>query len=622
MYGKNKKLMKIMISRAIKGILIFVLVLFNLKGFSQEQRRDTAKMASTKADSYLHGYDSTNLSRQLLYNTNKKPPVISLTTEQSKKLLEKWYRAGKWNNADDPFRSALGQLIAASSYPSFDSAEYFLKQYPYDSLSISWDKFYIWEPVRIKIPYVIQPTDTSAYPVSDKIILTDSLKAPNLDFSRRNAGVLPVTGMKDTTILVIIDTLNSVSSKYQKFPFREFTHPYQGDSIKVAVQSLLDYVIAKDSSIINISGNSGAVTPIWLNSRADMMSRYWLKNDMDDSVTVWIGTPSRNNISLYLEKGVNFRKPARSNDVFDPKIELKPHDRSKLLAVQKIVLKRHDWKYRTESSFIFSQSALSNWVKGGENSVTLSSDITGYANYSHPTIKLSSNNFARLKFGFIASGGNPMRKNLDLLETNSKLNHKAFGKFDFSGILLFKTQIAPGKQYKKIGDRDTSWVVSKFFNPAILTLGFGLDYKPNKNTSLNFSPLSYKGTFVSDTANIDQTKYGVARDKKSKIEPGASFMINHTFSPFGKITLTNRLQLFTNYINNPQNIDVDWELIAVANLNWFTEIRFNTHLIFDDDTKTSVTEGGIPVKNPDGTDKKTARIQWKEMVGFSFIFKF
>jgi hypothetical protein len=211
-----------------------------------------------------------------------------------------------------------------------------------------------------------------------------------------------------------------------------------------------------------------------------------------------------------------------------------------------------------------------------------------------------------------------VRKNLDLIETNSKLNHKAFGKFDFSGILLFKTQIAPGKDY----NTDPATVVSKFMNPAILTIGFGLDYKPNKVTSLNFSPLSYKGTFVTDTANIDQTKYGIPRDKKSLNEPGVSFMITHEFKPYKSVTITNRLQLFTNYVHNPQNIDVDWEMIAVANLNWFTDVRLNTHLIFDDDTKSLVLKNKVPVLRPDGTQKKTARAQFKELLGLSFVFKF
>jgi len=160
-------------------------------------------------------------------------------------------------------------------------------------------------------------------------------------------------------------------------------------------------------------------------------------------------------------------------------------------------------------------------------------------------------------------------------------------------------------------------------NPVILTLGIGLDYKPDKFTSINFSPLSYKATFVPDTSDIDQTKYGVAADRRSKHEPGASFMISNEFRPVKNIVITNRLQLFTNYINNPLNVDVDWEMILQANLNWFTDVRLNTHLIFDDDTKTLVFDKeNNPVMGEGGVQKKTARIQFKELLGLSFVFRF
>jgi hypothetical protein len=184
---------------------------------------------------------------------------------------------------------------------------------------------------------------------------------------------------------------------------------------------------------------------------------------------------------------------------------------------------------------------------------------------------------------------------------------------------LFKTQVDRGYTYTKTD----KILASKFFNPAIITAGFGLDYKPNKNTSVNFSPFSYKGTFVPDTVRIDQTKYGVAIDKRAKNEPGISFMITNEYKPVSTVTITNRLQLFTNYINNPQNIDVDWEMIVTAALNWFTDVRFNTHLIFDDDTKTPVFDKEKqPVLGPDGKQKATARIQFKELLGFSFVFRF
>jgi hypothetical protein len=584
----------------LKHYLAILLLCICLPGISQENP-DTAKVSVALSDT-IRGVTS---GKTIVFGIRKNPPVIRLTTSEAIRLLENWHDTSHWKKPDDPLRIAIGQLLSAASYSSFDSVEYFLKDYPYDSLSVPWDKFYIWQPVKDSSAFNKNLNDSSLLKAGETV--ADSLTSLSAHLKAQN----------DTTVLMIIDTLNAVTPKYSKFPFREFKYPYQSDSIRTAVQQLLDYVIAKDSSVIKISGSGKAVTPVWMNSKTDLMSRYWLKNDMNDSVTVWIGTPSRNNISLYLEKGVNFRKPVKSDDVFAPKIDIKPQDRSRLLAVQKIMTKRQDWKYRTESSFQFSQSSLSNWVKGGENSVTMATDITGYANYNNPEHKVISNNFARMQFGFIASGSNPMRKNLDLIETNSKLNHKAFGKFDFSAIMLFKTQLAPGKMYKKIAEGvDTGIVVSKFFNPAILTMGVGLDYKPNKMTSINFSPLSYKGTFVPDTAHIDGTKYGVPKGKRSKIEPGASFMISNTMTPFRNLTLTNRLQLFTNYINNPQNIDVDWEMIAVTDLNWFTQFRLNTHLIFDDDTKTTVMEGGNP------TNRQTARIQWKEMIGISFVFKF
>jgi ABC-type anion transport system duplicated permease subunit len=100
-------------------------------------------------------------------------------------------------------------------------------------------------------------------------------------------------------------------------------------------------------------------------------------------------------------------------------------------------------------------------------------------------------------------------------------------------------------------------------------------------------------------------------------------MITNEFKPIETVTIINRLQLFTNYIHNPQNVDIDWEMIATARLNWYTDVRFNTHLIFDDDTRTvNLDKNNKPALRPDGTEKKTARVQFKEMLGFSLFFRF
>jgi hypothetical protein len=606
---------EIMRGRICSGFIILVLLSPWLSGISQDISGDT--------NSFYPVLDSLK-SRGVIFNDNQKMPEIVLTVGQAIKFLQQRHQSQYWNTLSDPLRLALGQLIFNASNPSFDSTEYILKRYPFDSLSIPWDKFYIWEPMRVKIPVnTVQQVPVQSEPavVRDTNLVegaSDSLKIKSDKGAGQEYTFKTVTVQKDTTIMVVIDTLHEVISPYSGFPFRYFNYPYQADSIKVAVNALLKYLDDRDSSIIFFTGIDNQVTPVWLNSKSDKVVRYWLKNNLDDSVTVWIGNPSRDTIGLYLEQEVTFRRPVKQGNYSDARINVKEVDKSKLLEVQKVYIKPHYWKDRMEANFILNQSALSNWAKGGENSLSTSMDITEYANYENKSLNLTSYNFARIKLGFLASGGNPIRKNLDLIETNSKLNHKAFGKFDFSAIMLFKTQLLKGYNYP-----NDSIPVSKMFNPAVLTMGIGLDYKPNKTTSINFSPFSYKGTYMTDTVQIDQTLYGIPHNKKALHEPGISLLVTHEFKPVKTVTITNRLQLFTNYVHNPQNIDVDWEMIATASLNWFTDVRFNTHLIYDDDAKTAVLDDNKkPVLNPDGTIKKSARTQFKEMLGLSIVFRF
>ena len=134
------------------------------------------------------------------------------------------------------------------------------------------------------------------------------------------------------------------------------------------------------------------------------MIRFWLKNDLDDSVTVWIGNPSRNTIGLYLEQGVSFRRPARQGNISEARIDVEPQDNSTLIDIRKIITKPHFWRFRTEASFALNQGMVTNWVKGGENSISTSLDITWFADYSNKPMLLSSNNFARIKYGLIKSG--------------------------------------------------------------------------------------------------------------------------------------------------------------------------------------------------------------------------
>jgi len=607
-----------------KIILVLSFINISISVFSQE--------GNERIGNRNQVLDSLKTSGAILDEKKQKPEIV-LSKGQSLSYLQKKIHPQFWHNANDPLRQAFAQLIFEAEHQPVDSLENMLMKYPYDSLSVPWDKFYIWEPLKLKIPVIspsqfVSPSDTGH--VTDTGIASkhDSLKVLSQAAGGQMLKLNPQAQLKDTSIMVVIDTLKEVAPLYSRSPIKYFTYPFQCDSIKVAVATLINYLNDRDSTIINMTGAGNSVTPIMLNSKSKKEIRYWLQNEFSDSVTVWIGNTDRNTLRLSLEQGVAFRRPSIQRNYGNARVNSVPVDKTTLQDIKNIRLKTQFWKFKSETSFVLNQASLTNWVKGGESSISTALDVTGYADYNNKAKKLSSSNFARLKFGYIKADGEDIRKNIDLLETNSKLNHKAFGKFDFSAIMLFKTQIAVGKNYfpgaAKDGG-DSSHVVSKFMNPAILTIGFGLDFKPNKTTSINLSPLSYKGTFVTDPAyinntyydkRIDQTLYGIEKNKKSLNEPGASFMITNEFKPIETITVINRLQLFTNYIHNPQNVDVDWEMIATARINWFTDVRLNTHLIFDDDTKTNSKD------RKTGLVKKTARIQFKELLGFSLSFKF
>jgi len=601
--------------RILRILLTFIFITFYSSVFSQEIIKKTISN-ETVIDSLRR--------KGVIFNDNQKKKEIVLSTSQAIKFLQERYHPQFWNDIGDPLRQAFGQLIFEAAHPPVDSLRKTLTNYPFDSLNIPWDKFYIWEPLRIRVPYTSRTVYNRSFDSAGKADI-NSIGGKRDSLNIKPTGISGIVSeLKDTTIMVVIDTLNEVTSSRRGFPFKYYNYPFQGDSIKAAVRSLLNFLDERDSTVVYLTGVGKSVIPVWMNSKSGEVKRFWLKNEFSDSVTIWIANPSKNTLGFYLEQGVSFRRPVRQGNYTNAKVNSQTLDNSKLLVLRNLALKPRYWKYRTETSFVLNQAALSNWVKGGESSISTALDVTGYADYVNKELKVSSDNFARLKFGYIETGQDGIRKNIDLLETNSKLNHKAFGKFDFSAILLFKTQIALGRNYfKTAAGRDTSNLVSKFMNPAVLTIGLGLDFKPNKTTSINFSPLSYKGTFVTDTVHIDQTQYGIAKNRKSLNEPGVSIMITNEFKPIESVTIVNRVQLFTNYIHKPQNVDVDWEMIVTAKLNWFTDVRFNPHLIFDDDTRTDEQyKNGQPVLNTDGTPKKTARIQFKEMLGLSLFFRF
>jgi len=575
------------------------------------------------------------------------PQDICLDRDESQKFLERFCSSpALWKKSNDPLREALRNLVWLSSRPPADTIISYLSQYPFDRIRVPAESYYLFDSVRIILPVV--PPDTARADTSvsnghaEEMFISAGRKLEKVRLSADARPIIKNDTLKlndsvyilmkdfiparlphqtnDTIVLVITDTLPEVSLARTDFPFRYLRNPYVSDSLVAAVNSLVSYMVTRDSSLVRITGETGRSTNMWLNGLSDNLVRFWLPDGEGDSVTVWIGNPLRNTITLKAEEGVLFRKQAWHDRYVDTRVNVTTAQEEDLRRVTLSKIRPDLWKFKTDLSYLLSQGMISNWAKGGESNISSVLDVTSAINYNNKVTKVNSATSARFALGLQASGKyGGIRKNLDIFEINSKINHKAFGKFDLSGIFQFKSQFLPGFTYP---NDTTSIMVSKFFNPATFILGYGLEYKPDKNTSISFSPLSYKGTFVTDTANINQTKYGIAADKRSKNELGAYLTLNSKLVLFEKINMSNRIQLFSNFLSKPQNVDVEWEMIATMPLNWFTDLRVNVHMIYDDNTLLPVYDRGEPVLGTDGKQKKAPMVQFKELLGVSFVFKF
>lgn len=266
------------------------------------------------------------------------------------------------------------------------------------------------------------------------------------------------------------------------------------------------------------------------------------------------------------------------------------------------------WKVKGTAGLGFSQVALSNWAAGGQNSFA----GTAYFRMSAELRREKHNwsNFLSTIYGLQKQGKNDFFKNEDNIEVISKYGYQISPKWFYAVNVNFRTQFSPG--YKDVED---SLKISDFFAPAYLTLATGFDYKPNDNFTLLLAPVSGKFTFVSDDYLSSIGAFGVDPGSKSRSEFGGTIqMIYMKENLIKNVNLTTNLSLFSNYVEHPERIDVNWQLFIDFKVNDFLSASFNTHLIYDYDVKFKEIENGQEVE----VDK----VQFKEAFTFGLAFSF
>lgn len=276
------------------------------------------------------------------------------------------------------------------------------------------------------------------------------------------------------------------------------------------------------------------------------------------------------------------------------------------------------WKTGGVFNINLAQTSLTNWAAGGQNSFSINGLFSGFANYKSG--KSVWDNSLDLGYGLLKQGKEDFRKTDDKIDFLSKYGREAFRNFYYAALLNFKTQFSPGYNYPDVSNK-----ISDFFSPAYLLLALGLDYKPNAYFSTFLAPVTAKFTFVTDQTLSGLGAFGVKPGEKSKSEMGgylrAIYSRNDFKSEFLKnVTFTTKIDLFSNYFDNPQNIDVNWEVLVAMKVNKFLSVNFNTQLIYDDNIQIPVDKNGNGILETG--ESVRSKVQFKEILGVGLSYKF
>lgn len=291
------------------------------------------------------------------------------------------------------------------------------------------------------------------------------------------------------------------------------------------------------------------------------------------------------------------------------------------------------WKSGAGFALAFDQLLNINPRQGSaQDRLGFGGGINVFGNYQKDRVAWGNQgqwNFGvqRLGVGVVRIGATnanvPFQKSLDELVFSSKLGYKtgADSKIFYAADLNFLSQLTPTYQGGSsfpglfLNDVQGSSRLSQLFSPAIINLALGIDYKPTAKLSLFYSPLGAKWVIVGNDVIAlrgvhgnpvtKNAQGGIVSAKNVDAQLGSQLRVLYNNKFFGdKLTYTSNLLLFSNYLNQPQNIDVDWR----NSLSWTLFKNFQLSVLanfyYDDDMNMFTSDfnaiNGIKV---DGTGK-------------------
>lgn len=274
------------------------------------------------------------------------------------------------------------------------------------------------------------------------------------------------------------------------------------------------------------------------------------------------------------------------------------------------------WTHKGNIGLNFGQSSYTNWAAGGQNALNGQGIFNYEIHYLKGNFKWDNGLNASLGYSFYDFHKKPIKTD-DQIEFSSLAGIKATEHLNYSAELAFRSQFAKGYKY----DEDSTNYISKFLAPAYISLGLGMEWVPNPHFSLYFSPVTGRITIVNDDRLADEGAFGVndldkndtvihTNAPKVRYEFGARAVAKFQYPLAKNIEFNTKLELFSNYLNHPERIDVDWQNMLVLKVNDWLNANIATHLIYDYD---------IPFYGEDGLKIKGSKVQFKEVLSIGFM---
>lgn len=264
------------------------------------------------------------------------------------------------------------------------------------------------------------------------------------------------------------------------------------------------------------------------------------------------------------------------------------------------------WKKGGLYGINISQGSLNNWAAGGDDfSLSVNSVLSLFAFYKNG--KHSWDNTLDFNLGYVNTTSLGSRKNDDRFDILSKYGYEIAPKLNIAGLVNFRTQFFDGFTYD--GDNNKTFS-STFLSPGYLLTSVGLDYKPVEGLSIFVSPITSRWIFVMDDTLSAKGLYGVDSSKHSANEIGAFASISYIKDINKILSYKGRLDLFSNYKKNPQNVDLTMSNVLNIKLSKVLSATYSLDLIYDDDVRLF------------GKNKTSAGLQVKSLIGIGLLLKF